>query len=144
MKISLTPFALNSSYFSMYTGACELQEGVNAPGTPTLVVSRSVSALSMKRSRRPFTYNDGLASGREHDRFGNVIFLERFLKWELISWLSLMLSEECRRLCVGGLDCTGSEVSEYRGHGLKRGAMIASHQLIVSYLYNRDFLSHVI
>ena len=40
MKISLTPFALNSSYFSMYPGACEWHVGVKAPGTPTYFMHR--------------------------------------------------------------------------------------------------------
>ncbi len=103
MKISLTPFALNSSYFSMYAGACELQEGVNAPGTP------SSGAGQWRRHQKDahiITHKDGLASRRERERFGGVIFLDWFFERELISWLGRMLSEECRRLCVGGLGCT--------------------------------------
>jgi hypothetical protein len=38
MWISLIPFALNSSYFSMYPGACEWHVGVKAPGTPTYFI----------------------------------------------------------------------------------------------------------
>ena len=146
MNISLMPFALNSSYFSMYTGACELQEGVNAPGTPTSK-SRSASALPMMVEGHAYTHKDVLASRRERDRFGGVVFLEGFLEREFISWLGLMLGKECRCLFVGGVDCTGSETLEEGRHRLRRcsyRSLIGSFVFILSRFFPRCFPRYII